>query len=985
VIISRIKSVRVLTVKHRNEGIKISNLLKGEQSMLRSATTLAVGVALTVLLAISAYAEYADYLAPERTTLGKIDMAVERGELPYDYAVTYKYLALFKGTENLVPAQYRGERLGSAPWVSGTPIILELSQTYNTLRPELKALLKEHCGIARSDGTGGLYNTLNYRTIGNADSNYGGYEILTYETENFKVHWTEEGPEAISDFSDSDSDGVPDIAEWTCEDYEAAFVLYTGGSYYGYNSKGNNHMLPAPGYEEWMPLLDYYDDVDGEPWPSDNYDYGGDDKWDIYLVGLGSGTGGATYIDRPFPLTEWFDYSNYAVQHNDIYYGTHGEPYSQGGWNTTSIAAHEFGHGIQFMHDALESSASAPAEQERWYLECTSMWDEGYCYEGQPDYVGRASGWLNNTRRSIEDDGYGGYDTCILNMFLEDWTERGPMGQNIDTNKVVPEVWRAAAGPGDPYYTQESSLNRDPKDAISYVVETYDTSKVYIAGRGFRDAFETFTKWNWFTGSRDDGKHYIYGPQLNEVHSTHTYGAGDYPVSEPDAAPFYVDHLGHIFFYFEELPTWNAGVLKYAGDDQNPAGSEDWAGHVCALKGGTWQSLEGVASEWSDMLSPQDFGIIQITDPDQYGAFVFCLVNTSYVGLDLDYGFSFEPSTDTADPVTKLSPIQTQANPDYVELLIGSNEELFGFPEVFATYTPDGGDTTKVGVNMNDPSGNGRSYAGTLPLDVGFKGSGKVDYRAADLAGNIVSGSRTFSAGTVAGGGGTVGAEGAYLRAPSGAFSTPTLVTIFEGETYEETTEGTAVSKTLTAVRTVETVEEAVETIGTSYIYGPEWANLGAPVNVILSYDDLDVTKEDYLSVYQRNGSGWTDLGGTIDKAHKRVTADVNSLGEFILGYGDKKEGDGGGFIPTSYALYQSYPNPAGSSAKVKYALPEDGHVTIKLYNIAGQVVEVLVDEDTAAGTYVKDVNANDLASGVYLYRMEAGDYSAVKKMVITR
>jgi hypothetical protein len=949
--------------------------------MLRSATTLAVGVALTALLAVSAYA---DFLAPERTTLGKIGIAVERGELPYDYAVTYKYLSLFKGTEHLVPAQYRGERLGSAPWVSGTPIILELSQAYNTLRPEMKALLEEHCGIVRSDGDGGLYNAYNYRTIGNTDSSYGGYEIHTYETDNFRLHYTTEGPEAISDFSDSDNDGIYDIVEWTCEDYEACFALYTGGSYYGYNSKGNYHMLPVPGYEDYMPLRDYYEDVDGEPWPGDDYDYGGNDKWDIYLIELGSGTGGATYIDRPFTLEPWFAYSSYSVQHNDIYYGDHGDPFSGSpvGWNTTSIAPHEFGHAIQFMHDALESSPSAPTGQERWYLEATCMWDEHYCYEGQPDFLGRASSWLNNTRRSIEDDGYGGYDCCVINMFLEDWSEKGPIGQNIDPNKVVPEVWRAAAGPGDPYFTGESSVNRDPKDAISYVVETYDTSKTYVEGRGFPDAFEIFTKWNWFTGSRDDGDHYFYGPQLNEVNPTHNYGAADYPLAEPEASPFFVDHLGHAYFLFEELPGWDAGVLTYTGGDQNPGGSEDWAGHVCVLQGGTWKSLEGVAGEWSDMLSPQDIGIIQIPEPDNYAAFVFCLANTSYVGLDLDYGFWFNPSTDTTDPVTILSPIRTQANPDYVELLIGSNEELFGFPEVFATYTPDGGDSTKVGINMDDPSGNGRSFVGTLPLEIGFKGSGQVDYRAADVAGNIVSGSREFSAGTLAAGGGTVGAESAYLRAPSGAFSAPTLVTIFEGETYAETPTATGLT---TESADGLSIEEAVETIGTSYVYGPEWANLGAPVSVILSYDGLDVTKEDYLSVYQWNGSGWTDLGGTIDKAHRRVTADANSLGTFILGYGERKEGGEGGFIPMSYALYQSYPNPAGASAKVKYALPEDGHVTIKLYNIAGQVVKVLVDEDMTAGTHVKEVNANDLANGVYLYRMEAGDYSAVKKMVITR
>jgi hypothetical protein len=952
--------------------------------MSKIATTLVVGVVLTVLLAVSAAAT--DLLPPDRTTLGKIDMAVERGELPYDYGITYKYLALWKDTENLVPAQYRGERLGSGPWVSGTAIIQELGLAYDTLRPELKTILEENFGIVRAGEGGQLYNSLNYRVIGNGDSSYGGYEIYTYDTDHYRVHYALEGPDAVTDLSDSNSNGIPDIVEWTCEDYEAAFTLYTGGSYYGHNSKGSNHMIAVPGYEEYMPLRDYYADLEGEPWPGDEYDYGGDNKWDVYLIGdLGSGTGGATYIDRSFPITDWFDYSSYAVQHSDVYYGVHGDAYTSSGWNTTSICAHEFGHSIQFMHDALESSPSAPEGQERWYLEATSMWDEHYCYEGQPDWLGRCRSWLNNTRRSIEDDGYGGYDSTVINMFFEDWVEKSTWKSNLGTSeedRFVPEVWRAAAGPGDPWFTGEFSVNRDPKDAISYVIETNDTTKPYIEGRGFKDAFEIFTKWNWYTGTRDDGQHYVYGAQLGDRNPSRTYGAGDYPVTQEGASPFFIDHLGHAYFYFGELPSWTAGVLTYTGGAENPGGSEDWAGHICALKGGTWQSLDGVAGDWSDMLSPQDIGIIQITDPDQYEAFVFCLANTSYVGMDLDYSFWFNPTSDTTNPVTKISLVQTQVNPDYVEIALGSNENLFGFPEVYATYTPEGGDSTKVEINMDDPSGNHKSFVGTLALDIGFKGTGRVDYRAADMAGNIVSDSKQFSAGTLAAGGGTVGGGNAYLRAPSGAFKSPTLVTIFEGETHAETPTATG----LTAEGSGNlTVEETVETVGTSYAYGPDWANLGAPVSVILSYEGLDVTKEDYLSVYQWNGSGWTDLGGTIDPLHKRVTAEANALGEFILGYGDRKEGDGGGFVPASYALYQSYPNPAGTSAKVKYALPEDEHVTIKLYNIAGQVVKVLVDEDASAGTYVKEVSADGLADGVYLYKMEAGDYSAVKKMVITR
>jgi hypothetical protein len=631
---------------------------------------------------------------------------------------------------------------------------------------------------------------------------------------------------------------------------------------------------------------------------------------------------------------------------------------------------------MELMHDAMESSPSSRGAPW-WYLEATAGYFEYTCFGGVDNILAWAGNYLEDPLNSVEDPGDGGY---LLNIFLEDWAEKGPLGHNINPNKIVPEVWRALTGPGDPWYTGDLGTNRETKEAIGFLVDEYNPDEVYAEGRAFKDTYEVFTKWNWFTGARDDGNHYVYGSLLPAIEPSRTHDT--YPVEEPTGAPYLIDHLGSGYFRFENLPDWDAGVLIYEASDENHERSRDWAGHICVLKDGVWQNLGGDAGDWSDMLSPKVIGIIQVPSPDRYEAFVFCLANTSYTGYDLDYAYYFSETTDVDPPGVTMAPVRTEVNPDYVEVLVGSDEELFGVPVVYATYTPAGEDSTKVEVEMADEGGGGTSFTGTVVLPIGFSGAGVVEYAAADLGGNIVSGMKQFSAGTLAAGGGTVGAEGAYLRAPSGAFKAPTMVTIFEGETYAETPKATGLT---TEGSDNLTVEEAVETVGTSYIYGPDWANLGAPVSVILSYEGMDVTKEDYLSVYQWNGSGWTDLGGTIDRVHKRVTAEANALGEFILGYGDRKEDGPGGFKPASYALYQSYPNPAGTGAKIKYALPEDAKVTIKLYNIAGQVVKVLVNDDKSAGTYVAPVSTDDLANGVYLYKMEAGDYNAVKKMVVTR
>ncbi len=89
--------------------------------------------------------------------------------------------------------------------------------------------------------------------------------------------------------------------------------------------------------------------------------------------------------------------------------------------------------------------------------------------------------------------------------------------------------------------------------------------------------------------------------------------------------------------------------------------------------------------------------------------------------------------------------------------------------------------------------------------------------------------------------------------------------------------------------------------------------------------------------------------------------------------------------IPVSFALSQNYPNPFNPTTKIKYEIPKTSLVTLKVYDVLGREVKTLVDESKAAGSYEVTFKAIDLPSGIYFYRIQAGDYVKVKKMVLLK
>jgi hypothetical protein len=89
--------------------------------------------------------------------------------------------------------------------------------------------------------------------------------------------------------------------------------------------------------------------------------------------------------------------------------------------------------------------------------------------------------------------------------------------------------------------------------------------------------------------------------------------------------------------------------------------------------------------------------------------------------------------------------------------------------------------------------------------------------------------------------------------------------------------------------------------------------------------------------------------------------------------------------LPSSFALYQNYPNPFNPTTTIKYDLPIDTRVSLQVHDLLGREVVTLVNGPVAAGYHEAVLNSNSLASGVYFYRLEAGNYAAIKKLVLLK
>ncbi len=128
-----------------------------------------------------------------------------------------------------------------------------------------------------------------------------------------------------------------------------------------------------------------------------------------------------------------------------------------------------------------------------------------------------------------------------------------------------------------------------------------------------------------------------------------------------------------------------------------------------------------------------------------------------------------------------------------------------------------------------------------------------------------------------------------------------------------------------------------------------------------------------YWTVIATDGFGiihWVSAGDTLSVTLKTLATSVDGTTPGI---------------PSEYALAQNYPNPFNPTTQIQFALPERTHTKLSVYTLLGQEVMRLIDGEIEAGTHETVLDATSLPSGVYIYRIQAGNFTESKRLVLMR
>ena len=136
-----------------------------------------------------------------------------------------------------------------------------------------------------------------------------------------------------------------------------------------------------------------------------------------------------------------------------------------------------------------------------------------------------------------------------------------------------------------------------------------------------------------------------------------------------------------------------------------------------------------------------------------------------------------------------------------------------------------------------------------------------------------------------------------------------------------------------------------------------------------------------YFGLTETDGSiSWDNMSSLGTEYNLMFRLDVDTA--FVLVGIDEFEND---VLPTTYSLDQNYPNPFNPSTVIAYTLPEDGNVELKVFDLSGRQVDVLVQEHQSAGSYGVTLDGSHMSSGIYIYTLSTGNVHLTRKMILLK
>ncbi len=156
---------------------------------------------------------------------------------------------------------------------------------------------------------------------------------------------------------------------------------------------------------------------------------------------------------------------------------------------------------------------------------------------------------------------------------------------------------------------------------------------------------------------------------------------------------------------------------------------------------------------------------------------------------------------------------------------------------------------------------------------------------------------------------------------------------------------------------------------------------------VVIGVPEMPLTNIHFQNVNIQSSSGLQVRNATIDTNNVSINAS-NGRGSYLMqsnGYVIGPTAVENDFTPVGFYLLQNFPNPFNPSTTIKFSLAKEDHVKLDVYNVLGQHVASLIDQNLKAGAHEINFNASNLSSGVYYYQITAGSFVQTNKMILIK